>query len=181
MEIHTDEGLTGIGESDVNPWIARACIRRRARTPWVSGWRRCSSARTRSTSRRLWEKLYVGSAMNGRRGAVINAMGALDMALHDSARQGAREALPRAARRRRARDGHPVRVAAAGGELVSTAYRGRSSTGRCGRKSAGLPGGEDRGDARRARTPTRACAAWHEGMTAGDRRSPRRQSDRTSR
>ena len=24
--VHTDEGITGIGESDVNPWIARACI-----------------------------------------------------------------------------------------------------------------------------------------------------------
>jgi L-alanine-DL-glutamate epimerase-like enolase superfamily enzyme len=31
----------------------------------------------------IWERLYVGSAMNGRRGAVINAMGAIDMALHD--------------------------------------------------------------------------------------------------
>ena len=31
----------------------------------------------------LWEKLYIGSAMNGRRGAVIHAIGALDMALHD--------------------------------------------------------------------------------------------------
>ena len=26
VEIHTDEGVTGIGESDVNPWIGRACI-----------------------------------------------------------------------------------------------------------------------------------------------------------
>src|SRR5581483_9146379 len=32
---------------------------------------------------RLWETLYVGSAMNGRRGALIHALGALDMALHD--------------------------------------------------------------------------------------------------
>jgi L-alanine-DL-glutamate epimerase-like enolase superfamily enzyme len=32
---------------------------------------------------RLWEKLYTGSAMNGRRGAVICAIGALDMALWD--------------------------------------------------------------------------------------------------
>jgi L-alanine-DL-glutamate epimerase-like enolase superfamily enzyme len=31
----------------------------------------------------LWERLHVGSAMNGRRGAVMNAIGALDMALHD--------------------------------------------------------------------------------------------------
>ena len=26
VEIHTDEGLIGIGESDLNPWIGRACI-----------------------------------------------------------------------------------------------------------------------------------------------------------
>jgi L-alanine-DL-glutamate epimerase-like enolase superfamily enzyme len=32
---------------------------------------------------RVWEKLYVGSAMNGRRGAVVNTMGAIDIALWD--------------------------------------------------------------------------------------------------
>ena len=32
---------------------------------------------------RIWEKLYVGSAMNGRRGALVNALGAIDIALHD--------------------------------------------------------------------------------------------------
>ena len=26
VEIHTDAGISGIGETDVNPWIARACI-----------------------------------------------------------------------------------------------------------------------------------------------------------
>src|SRR5437868_15062395 len=26
VEIHTDQGITGIGESDLNPWIARACL-----------------------------------------------------------------------------------------------------------------------------------------------------------
>ena len=26
VEIHTGEGISGIGESDVNPWMARACI-----------------------------------------------------------------------------------------------------------------------------------------------------------
>jgi L-alanine-DL-glutamate epimerase-like enolase superfamily enzyme len=31
----------------------------------------------------IWERLYAGSAMNGRRGAVIHALGALDIALHD--------------------------------------------------------------------------------------------------
>ena len=31
----------------------------------------------------IWDRLYVGSAMNGRRGVVVNAIGAIDMALHD--------------------------------------------------------------------------------------------------
>ena len=32
---------------------------------------------------RIWEDLYVGSAMSGRRGAVVHALGALDIALWD--------------------------------------------------------------------------------------------------
>jgi L-alanine-DL-glutamate epimerase-like enolase superfamily enzyme len=31
----------------------------------------------------LWQRLYVGTAMNGRRGAVIHAIGAIEMALWD--------------------------------------------------------------------------------------------------
>src|SRR5690606_884071 len=31
----------------------------------------------------IWKKLYIGTAMNGRRGIVIHAMGAIDMALWD--------------------------------------------------------------------------------------------------
>ena len=26
VEVHTDEGIVGIGETDLNPWIARECI-----------------------------------------------------------------------------------------------------------------------------------------------------------
>ena len=26
VEVHTDEGITGIGETDLNAWVARACI-----------------------------------------------------------------------------------------------------------------------------------------------------------
>ena len=31
----------------------------------------------------MWDELYVGTAMTGRRGAVVHALGALDMALWD--------------------------------------------------------------------------------------------------
>jgi L-alanine-DL-glutamate epimerase-like enolase superfamily enzyme len=83
VEIHTDEGLTGIGESDLNPWIARACIESPGTHTMGLGLAEMLIGEDPLHPELLWEKLYVGSAMNGRRGAVIHAIGALDMALHD--------------------------------------------------------------------------------------------------
>lgn len=83
VEIHTDDGITGIGETDVNPWIARACIVAPGTHTMGLGLRDMLLGQDPMQIEELWEKMYVGSAMNGRRGAVIHAMGALDMALHD--------------------------------------------------------------------------------------------------
>lgn len=83
VEIHTDEGLTGVGETDVNPWIARACIEAPGTHTMGLGLTEMLLGQDPLNVEALWERLYVGSAMNGRRGAVINAMGALDIALHD--------------------------------------------------------------------------------------------------
>lgn len=83
VEIHTDEGITGIGETDVNPWIARACIQAPGTHTMARGLSEMLIGEDPMQPEALWEKLYIGSAMNGRRGAVINAIGAIDMALHD--------------------------------------------------------------------------------------------------
>jgi L-alanine-DL-glutamate epimerase-like enolase superfamily enzyme len=83
VEIHTDEGITGIGETDVNPWIARACIEAPGTHNMGLGLAEMLIGADPLDPEGLWERLYVGSAMNGRRGAVINAIGALDIALHD--------------------------------------------------------------------------------------------------
>ncbi|HLH04251.1 MAG TPA: mandelate racemase/muconate lactonizing enzyme family protein [Bryobacteraceae bacterium] len=83
VEIHTDEGLTGIGESDVNPWIARACIEAPGTHTMGLSLEDMLLGEDPLAVESLWQKLYTGSAMNGRRGAVIHALGALDMALHD--------------------------------------------------------------------------------------------------
>ena len=79
--IHTDEGITGIGETDVNPWIARACIEAPGTHTMGQGLKEMLLGENPLDIERLWEKLYVGSAMNGRRGAIICAMGAQDQAL----------------------------------------------------------------------------------------------------
>ena len=83
VEIHTDEGISGVGETDVNPWIARACIEAPGTHNMGLGLRELLVGADPLDVEGLWERLYVGSAMNGRRGAVINAIGALDIALHD--------------------------------------------------------------------------------------------------
>jgi L-alanine-DL-glutamate epimerase-like enolase superfamily enzyme len=83
VEIHTDEGLSGIGETDVTPWIAKACIEAPGTHNMGLGLTEMLIGEDPLRVEELWQKLYVGSAMNGRRGAVINAIGALDLALHD--------------------------------------------------------------------------------------------------
>lgn len=83
VEIHTDEGVSGIGETDVNPWIARACIAAPSTHTMGRGLTDLLVGQDPLSVEGLWARMYTGSAMNGRRGAMINAIGALDMALHD--------------------------------------------------------------------------------------------------
>ncbi|MEX0642552.1 MAG: mandelate racemase/muconate lactonizing enzyme family protein [Pirellulales bacterium] len=81
--IHTDEGIVGIGETDTNPWIARECIRARGTHCMGRGLEEMLLGENPLEPERIWQKLYSGSKMTGRRGAVICAMGAIDMALWD--------------------------------------------------------------------------------------------------
>ena len=81
--VHTDEGITGVGETDVNPWIAKACIEAPGTHTMGLGLKETLLGEDPLETERLWEKLYTVSAMNGRRGALICALGALDIALWD--------------------------------------------------------------------------------------------------
>jgi len=81
--IHTDEGIAGIGECDTNPWVARECIRARGTHCMGLGLEEMLIGEDPRDPEAIWQKLYSGSKMTGRRGAVICAMGAIDMALWD--------------------------------------------------------------------------------------------------
>ena len=83
VEVHTDEGLTGIGETDLNAWVAKACIESPGTHTMDRGLARMLLGADPMDVEALWERMYTGSAMTGRRGAVVHAMGALDIALHD--------------------------------------------------------------------------------------------------
>ena len=66
VAIHTDEGLTGIGETDVNPWIAQACIEAPGTYTMGLGLAEMLLGQDPMDVEAHWERLYVGSAMNGR-------------------------------------------------------------------------------------------------------------------
>jgi L-alanine-DL-glutamate epimerase-like enolase superfamily enzyme len=83
VAIHTDDGFIGYGETDLNPWIARACIEAPGTHTMGLGLRQMLLGKDPLEVEAIWEVLYTGSAMNGRRGAMIHAMGAVDIALHD--------------------------------------------------------------------------------------------------
>ena len=83
VEIHTDDGLVGIGETDTNPWVARECIRARGTHCMGLGLEEMLLGLDPLEPEAVWRKLYTGSKMTGRRGALICAMGAIDMALWD--------------------------------------------------------------------------------------------------
>jgi L-alanine-DL-glutamate epimerase-like enolase superfamily enzyme len=85
VEIETDEGLTGIGETDLNAWIARACIEAPGTHTMDRGLRSMLLGSDPLDPVSIWQELYVGTAMTGRRGALINAIGAIDIALWDIA------------------------------------------------------------------------------------------------
>jgi L-alanine-DL-glutamate epimerase-like enolase superfamily enzyme len=83
VEIHTDAGIIGVGETDTNPWIGRECIRARGTHCMGLGLEEMLLGADPLQPEALWQKLYSGSKMTGRRGAMICALGAIDMALWD--------------------------------------------------------------------------------------------------
>ncbi len=83
VEVHTDEGLTGIGEVDTNPWAVASLIKSPGSHVLARSLEEILVGCDPLDTEALWEKMYVGSLMAGRRGAGICAMGAIDMALWD--------------------------------------------------------------------------------------------------
>ena len=76
VEVVTDEGIVGIGEADLNAWIARACIEAPGMHTMDRGLKQMLIGQDPLDPARIWNELYIGSAMSGRRGAVVHALGA---------------------------------------------------------------------------------------------------------
>jgi len=81
--IHTDGGVSGVGECDANPWMAKACVEAPGTHTMGLSIRDMLIGANPFEIGDLWRKIYLGTAMNGRRGMVIHALSAVEMALWD--------------------------------------------------------------------------------------------------
>lgn len=81
--VHTDAGVTGVGETGTGPRLAKAAIEAPGSHSMAMGMTDLLIGRDPFDTGALWEKLYTHTATSRRRGTVICAMSAIDMALWD--------------------------------------------------------------------------------------------------
>ena len=83
VRIRTDEGIEGIGEAHTAPYVVKAIIETDSTGIVSQGIRSLLIGENPLDIERLWHKMYYFTSRHGRRGAVIHAISAVDMALWD--------------------------------------------------------------------------------------------------
>jgi L-rhamnonate dehydratase len=81
--VHTDEGVTGIGEVDSAPEAVAALIRAPGSHAIANSLRQLLIGENPLEVERLWDKMYRGVIFVGRRGIAIHAISGIDIALWD--------------------------------------------------------------------------------------------------
>ena len=81
--VHTDEGLTGIAEVDSVPSVIRAIIDAPRSHTHAMGLKQIVVGQDPTDVEGLWDRMYDLTSYYGRRGAVIHAISAVDIALWD--------------------------------------------------------------------------------------------------
>jgi L-rhamnonate dehydratase len=81
--VHTDEGVTGIAEVDSVPSVIRAIVDAPRSHTHAMGLKQVLLGANPSDVEGLWERMYDLTSYYGRRGVVIHAISAVDIALWD--------------------------------------------------------------------------------------------------
>ena len=83
VRIHTDAGITGVGEADASPAVVKALVD--APESWMRsrGLAGMLVGEDPLHTERLWDKMYHGTLWMGRGGVTIEALSAVDIALWD--------------------------------------------------------------------------------------------------
>jgi L-rhamnonate dehydratase len=87
VKVHTDSGISGIGEVDASPHMIKAVLEAPSSHNWSLSFKDLLVGENPLDVERLWDKMYQGTIYTGRRGLVIHAIGAVDLALWDIAGQ----------------------------------------------------------------------------------------------
>lgn len=87
VKVHTDAGITGIGEVDATPSVINAILEAPSSHNWGLSFYDLLVGEEPLDVERLWDKMYQGTIYHGRRGMGIHAIGAVDLALWDIAGQ----------------------------------------------------------------------------------------------
>ena len=83
IRVHTDAGITGVGEVDSSPEVIRAIIEAPRSHRVCTGLAHVLIGEDPRDIERNWERMYRASVWYGRRGAAIQAMSGIDLALWD--------------------------------------------------------------------------------------------------
>jgi L-alanine-DL-glutamate epimerase-like enolase superfamily enzyme len=81
--VHTDEGLTGVGEVDSSPEVVRSLLESNGSHAVATGLRDALIGEDPLDVERLWQKMYRSVIYFGRRGIAVHAISGLDIALWD--------------------------------------------------------------------------------------------------
>ena len=85
VRVHTDEGITGIGEADTSPYLARTLVEMPSSHAIARGLREVLVGEDPAAVGRLWQLMYDASSYYGRAGVALHVMSGIDMALWDIA------------------------------------------------------------------------------------------------
>ena len=83
LRVHTDEGITGIGEAHTSPLVLKAIIDAPISQLTGQGLRQLLLGKDPLRINELWDLMYEHTSTFGRRAAVIHAMSGIDIALWD--------------------------------------------------------------------------------------------------
>ena len=83
IRIHTDEGITGIGEVDSSPEAVHALVSATSSPAIANSFHSLLVGEDPTDVERLWQKMYRGMNYIGRRGIALHAQSGIDIALWD--------------------------------------------------------------------------------------------------
>ena len=83
VRVHTDAGISGLGEVDSNPLAVKGAIEGPFSHSLTCGLRELVLGEDPFETEKIWHKMYNGNLYGGRRGAGFHAMSGIDLALWD--------------------------------------------------------------------------------------------------